>query len=100
MNWKPPPNRFLDLRPRSLDGGAGADTLIGNGGNDTFFVDNIGDSLVGGLNEDYVVSSITYTLGADFEHLLLAGSDSIGGTGNVNANSLTGNFGVRKIEPG
>jgi Ca2+-binding RTX toxin-like protein len=84
----------------SLNGAVGADTLIGSGGKDTFFVDNVGDSLVGGADEDYVVSSITYTLGSGFEHLLLTGSDSIGGTGNASNNSITGNSGSNILTGG
>jgi Ca2+-binding RTX toxin-like protein len=78
----------------TLDGGDGADTLSGGAGNDTYIVDNIGDLIEespdGGV--DTVISSVTYTLGANVENLTLrAGAGSINATGNELANVLTGN---------
>ncbi|HCF9255140.1 TPA: hypothetical protein NI610_006146, partial [Pseudomonas aeruginosa] len=76
-----------------LSGGAGADVMIGGAGNDTYVVDNLGDLVVefanGGV--DTVESSITLTLAAYFENLLLTGSSAIHGTGNELDNLLTGN---------
>ena len=59
-----------------LDGGAGADTMIGGTGNDTYVVDDAGDVVTEALNEgtDTVRSSITYTLTANVENLILTGS--------------------------
>ena len=76
-----------------LDGGAGADTLSGEGGDDVYVVDNTGDVLSEALNDgnDLVQSSITYTLQANFEDLLLTGVAAINGTGNAQNNYLTGN---------
>ena len=47
------------------DGGAGADTMIGGAGNDTYVVDNAGDVVTENANEgtDTGEASITYTLG-------------------------------------
>jgi Ca2+-binding RTX toxin-like protein len=77
----------------SIDGGAGADVMAGALGNDTFFVDDLGDraSDTGGL--DRVESSVSFTLGAGIEDLLLTGIDDTNATGNNLANSLTGNDG-------
>jgi Ca2+-binding RTX toxin-like protein len=76
-----------------LDGAVGADTMIGLGGNDTYLVDNVGDQVVeaaaGGIDE--VVTSLSYTLGADVENLTLTGTAQLKGTGNALDNQITGN---------
>ncbi len=76
-----------------LDGGAGSDTLIGGTGNDTYVVDVASDVVVEnpGAGIDTVRSSVTWTLGADVENLVLTGSSVINGTGNGLDNSLVGN---------
>jgi Ca2+-binding RTX toxin-like protein len=77
----------------SLNGGAGADTLIGGAGFDQYFVDNVNDVVVEAASEgtDVVYSSISYTLGANVEQLVLTGTLAINGTGNELANYLLGN---------
>ena len=76
-----------------LDGGAGSDTLIGGAGNDTYVVDATSDVVVEnpGAGIDTVRSSVTWTLGADVENLVLTGSSAINGTGNALDNTLLGN---------
>ena len=56
-----------------LDGVTGADTLIGGAGNDTYYVDNSGDQIIEYANQgtETVQSSISYTLGANTENLIL-----------------------------
>jgi trimeric autotransporter adhesin len=79
-----------------LDGGAGADTLIGGKGHDTYVVDNVGDVVIENAGEglvDSVQSSITYILGANLEDLTLTGTTNINGRGNELANVITGNDG-------
>lgn len=78
-----------------LDGGAGSDTLVGGQGNDTYVVDSLGDAVVEqvGAGQDTVRSSITWTLGANVENLVLTGSGDTDGIGNGDSNRITGNAG-------
>lgn len=82
-----------------IDGGAGADTMSGGGGGDYFYVDNTGDIVTEGLNEGYdtVNTLITYTLGANLEKAVLAGTASIHATGNALDNNLVGNSGANTL---
>jgi len=56
-----------------LDGVTGADSMIGRGGDDTYYVDNTGDVVIeqAGEGVDTVQSSIGYTLGNNVENLIL-----------------------------
>ncbi len=76
-----------------LDGGTGADRMDGGTGNDIYVVDNPFDVVVEAFNAgtDKVVSSITYTLGANVENLKLSGGAPINGTGNALGNYIVGN---------
>ena len=88
----------------SLNGGTGADTMIGGLGNDTYYVDNIGDVITETstlLTEiDTVNSSISHTLGANIENLILTGSSNINGTGNSLNNIIYANGGNNVINGG
>jgi len=85
-----------------LNGGSGADTMTGGAGSDTYLIDNIGDIVNEGFNAgiDRVNSSITYTLTANVEQLMLTGNAAINGTGNALDNSLYGNAGVNVLAGG
>ncbi|WP_019906466.1 calcium-binding protein [Methylobacterium sp. 77] len=83
-----------------LDGGRGADTLSGGAGNDTYVVDNAGDLIVeaSGKGADGVRSTVSYTLAANVETLLLLGGAAIDATGNALANTLTGNAAANVLD--
>lgn len=67
-------NRIIgNRRDNIIDGVTGADTMVGGGGNDTYYVDNAEDMVIEKADEgtDTVQSSIGYTLGTDVENLIL-----------------------------
>ena len=79
----------------TIDGGAGADYMKGLGGNDTYWVDNVGDVVedTGGAKDRINVRLTSYTLGAGIEELNYAGPDrfaSFVGTGNELDNLIIG----------
>jgi serralysin len=77
----------------TLNGGAGADTMNGGPGNDRYYVDNAGDSVIEAFasGTDTVNASVTFALAADVEKLTLTGSAAINGTGNSLSNTIVGN---------
>jgi Ca2+-binding RTX toxin-like protein len=85
-----------------LDGGAGADTMTGGISDDTYVVDDYGDTIVEEApnGTDTVRSSISYTLGAWLENLVLTGSAAMHGTGNDLHNVLTGNSANNNLSGG
>ena len=78
----------------TLDGGSDLDTLIGGTGDDTFIVSAAGDITIEVAAEgtDTVRASVSHTLAANIENLLLTGGDPTSGTGNSLANTITGNY--------
>ncbi len=77
-----------------LSGGLGNDTLNGGLGNDTYIVDSATDVITGeGANGglDTVLSSVSYTLSAYVNNLVLTGTSAIDGVGNNLDNSISGN---------
>jgi trimeric autotransporter adhesin len=79
----------------TLDGGTGADTLQGGAGDDGYVVDNVGDVVLelAGEGTDTVSASVSHTLAAHVENLVLTGASSFSGTGNSGNNAITGNSG-------
>ncbi|EJM61988.1 parallel beta-helix repeat (two copies) [Pseudomonas sp. GM50] len=79
----------------TLDGKLGADTMTGGDGNDVYVVDNASDRVVETNTStsqiDTVQASVSWTLGANLENLVLTGVSAINGTGNERHNFITGN---------
>ena len=85
-----------------LDGGAGADRMIGGLGDDTYIIDNVNDRVLENPGEGYdtIYASVSYTLPANVERLILTGSANLNATGNATANTLTGNAGSNVLDGG
>lgn len=87
-----------------LDGGLGADLLIGGAGGDTYLVDDLADVIsetsLSASEIDTVLSSVSWTLGANLENLTLSGSAALDGTGNEKANIMTGNAAANRLDGG
>ncbi len=69
--------------------------MTGGDGNDIYVVDNAFDSVVetntSAAQIDTVKASVSWTLGANLENLVLTGVSTIDGTGNAGRNFITGN---------
>jgi len=78
-----------------LNGLVGSDAMSGGDGNDTYVVDNAGDTVSELANEgtDTVQSGVNFTLSATLENLTLTGANAITGNGNLGDNVLIGNTG-------
>lgn len=80
----------------ALTGRAVADRIEGSWGDDSFFVDHIGDVVVerAGAGIDGVSTTLDrYTLGTHVENLVRSGERDFAGTGNDANNGLTGSAG-------
>ena len=87
----------------NLSGLGGADTMIGGAGDDNYIVDDAGDVVVENANEgvnDFVVSTVSYTLSSNVESLSLSGAANIDGTGNNLDNTIIGNAGDNILDGG
>lgn len=78
-----------------LKGRAGADSMIGGLGNDTFTVENAQDVVTEMANEgvDSVQALISYTLAANVENLVLKTASDLNSTGSALNNVIAGNSG-------
>jgi len=86
-----------------LDGKGGADVLAGGLGDDTYYIDNVGDKVteLEGQGTDTIISSVsTGLVGTFVEHLTLLGNQNLNGAGNSLNNTIKGNAGNNVIEGG
>ncbi len=83
-----------------LDGGTGADAMAGGAGDDTYYVDDAGDTIVeaGSAGVDMVHATVSFTLSANVENMVLDGSGDINGVGNSQVNAMTGNAGANILD--
>ena len=94
----------------TLDSGTGAaDTLTGLGGNDIYIQRNAGDVIVettgNGTADELRVLDANFTLGAGLDIEILsfinaAGTSTLNLTGNVLAQTITGNVGINTLNDG
>jgi Ca2+-binding RTX toxin-like protein len=85
-----------------LDGAAGADQMAGGLGDDRYVIDNMGDTVTEAADAgiDTAVSSVTHSLSANVDNLILVGASAINGTGNDDANVMVGNAGANTLSGG
>ena len=78
-----------------LVGNLGINTLIGKQGNDIYFVQTAGATIIENVGEglDTLFNYVTMTLDAEVEDMRMQGTSNIDGTGNSMNNVLTGNSG-------
>jgi Ca2+-binding RTX toxin-like protein len=76
--------------------------MLGGLGDDQYYVDHANDAVKESANEgtDTVHSSVSYTLTANIENLILIGSNAINCTGNKLNNSIIGNVAINKLTGG
>lgn len=81
---------------------AAASTMAAGLGNDTYYVKNPGDIVVeyADAGNDTIHTTVSYTLPANVENLILDGSNGINGTGNELDNVLTGNAAANVLKGG
>ncbi|QBE63353.1 calcium-binding protein [Pseudoduganella lutea] len=89
-----------------MNGLAGADQLTGGKGDDTYFLDNAGDTVIelanGGIDTVSIGISakMTYTLGGEIEHAKITSGAAIHLVGNGKDNTLTGNGAANMLTGG
>lgn len=88
-----------------LDGGAGADILIGSDVRNIYVVDNELDTIIepaSSTSVDTVEAAFTYSIAGqlELENLTLLGADDLSATGNARDNVLTGNAGANVLTGG
>ncbi|MHC2001760.1 calcium-binding protein [Methylobacterium sp. CM6241] len=85
-----------------LIGGTGDDIMRGGAGDDVYVVDSTGDEVIEAADEgnDTVRSSVTYSLGANVENVILIGTGAIDATGTDGADGLTGNDSANRLDGG
>ena len=86
----------------TLNGAAGNDMLSGGLGDDVYVVDSAGDVVSEGAVEgtDTVQTTLTRTIDANVESLVLIGLGNINGLGDTRDNRITGNAGNNLLDGG
>ncbi|WP_459992381.1 calcium-binding protein, partial [Methylosoma difficile] len=88
----------------TLDGKTGADRMAGGLGNDSYVVDDLGDTVTEtstlATEIDSVSSAVSFTLDDNVENLTLTGTANINATGNSLNNTLVGNDGNNILDGG
>jgi Ca2+-binding RTX toxin-like protein len=86
----------------TLVAGSGVATLIGGGGNDTFVVDNTGDVVqdTAATASNTIESSVSMSLAANVNTLVLTGTGALTGTANSGSDTLVSNTGVDTLVGG
>jgi Ca2+-binding RTX toxin-like protein len=82
-----------------IDGGTGADVMVGGSGNETYMVDDRGDHVLErpAAGIDRVLARIDYTLPINIENLTLTGAAHVG-IGNRLSNQLVGNNAANTLQ--
>ncbi|MFO1034575.1 MAG: hypothetical protein U1E15_11030 [Hyphomicrobiales bacterium] len=81
--------------------GAGADTMVGGAGDDTYYVDDLNDvvtELAGGSVAG--LSSVSWVASANIENVIYTGAGNINITGIALDSTLTGTIGNNIIDGG
>lgn len=87
----------------TLTGNSGVNILTGLGGDDTYIVgagDTVVEAATSGSGIDTVISSVSWTLGANLENLVLTGTGAINGVGNSLNNLIEGNAAKNSLSGG
>jgi parallel beta-helix repeat protein len=84
----------------TLTGTAGADEMKGFAGDDIYIVNHSGDVVTeaAGEGNDTIYASISHTLKANIENLVLTGTEAINGDGNTLDNVLIGNAASNRLK--
>jgi len=74
-------------------GGTVDGTINGGYGDDKYWIVGNDLTLADDSGTDKIFSTVSHTLGADFENLKLKGVQDLNGTGNASQNAIRGNIG-------
>lgn len=86
----------------ALFGDVGSDSLVGGQGDDYYEIDDVSDVIIelAGEGDDFVRSTVSWTLGANLERLAVDGFEDLFAFGNELNNGLWGNDGANRLTGG
>ena len=93
----------------TLDGGLGADSMTGGLDDDTYVIDNLGDTIVENpgegsdtvrINRSIELNLFNSTFSSEIENVVLTGVAALNATGDIGANRLTGNSAANVLNGG